>query len=125
MSRRFLKDGVLWGLGLWFIGYFLGMVFFMVVPKEMIGWFVMPVGVVITLWVLMKKVKGKSLDYYLKIAAVWTIIAIVLDYFFIVMLLKTGNEYYKFDVYLYYLLTFLLPLIIGWKRNQSNAKMVR
>jgi hypothetical protein len=41
--------------------------------------------------------------------------AAVLDYLFIVLLLGASN-YYKPDVYLYYALTFLLPLAVGWYR---------
>lgn len=117
MNRQLLKDTLGWGFLLWLIGYTLGMVLFSVIPLSMIGWILMPIGTVITLWVLFKKVKGGTLRYYLLLAITWTIIAIIFDYFFIVKLLKPADFYYKLDVYLYYSLTFILPLIIGWRKK--------
>jgi len=42
----------------------------------------------------------------------WAIIAIILDYIFIVKLFSAVN-YYKTDVFVYYIIIFLIPLIIG------------
>jgi len=111
MDKQFLKDAFGWGFGLWFIGYMLGFIFFAIVPQSMLGWVIMPIGTVITLWVLVKKVKGDSLGYYVKMAILWTLIAIICDYFFLVKLFKPADGYYKLDVYLYYILTFVLPFI--------------
>jgi hypothetical protein len=113
MNRQLLKDTLGWGFLLWLIGYVLGMILFSIVPVSLIGWIIMPIGIVITLWVLFKKVKGSSFRYYLLLAIIWTLIAIVFDYLFIVKLLKPAVSYYKFDVYLYYALSFILPLIVG------------
>lgn len=38
----------------------------------------------------------------------------ILDYVFIVKAFNPSDGYYKVDVYLYYALTFLLPVTIGW-----------
>ena len=111
------KDAFGWGVFLWFIGYVLGIVLFAVVPPDMIGWVIMPIGIIITLWVLFKKVKGDSLQYYLFLAIIWTLIAIVFDYFFLVKVFKPADGYYKLDVYLYYALTFILPVAVGWKKR--------
>lgn len=46
----------------------------------------------------------------------WTLIAIIFDYFFLVKLLKPADGYYKLDVYLYYSLTFILPVVAGTLR---------
>lgn len=119
--KQFFKDAFFWGFLVWLIGYGLGIVFFTIVPHNLIGWFVMPIGILISLFVLIKKVKGNTLRYYLGIAIIWTVIAIVCDYFFLVRAFKTTNTYYKFDVYLYYSLTFTLPLIVGWK-NRFTAR---
>lgn len=102
---------------LWLFGYVLGFVLFAFVPVSAIGWFITPVATVVTLWVLLKKLKENSLTYYFLIGVVWTIIAIAGDYVFIVLLLKPADGYYKFDVYLYYVLTFALPSIVGWWKN--------
>lgn len=120
MNRRLLKDGVFWGFLLWLIGYLLGFVFFMFVPQSLIGWVIMPLGIAVTIWVLIKKIKGTSTKYYLKIAIIWTLLAIVLDYFLLVKLLKPRDGYYKLDVYLYYISVFVLPLIVGWQKNSRS-----
>lgn len=124
MNKQLLKDAFGWGFILWFIGYVLGIVLFPVVPISIIGWIIMPIGVIITIWVLLKRIKADSLQYYLIIAIVWTIIAVVFDYFFLVKLFKI-NGYYRLDVYLYYAYCFILPIIAGlrkrgWKRNEKN-----
>ncbi len=117
MSKQFFKDAFGWGFLLWLIGYVLGIVLFPIVPNALLGWVIMPIGIVISLWVLLKKVKANSLPYYLWLAVVWTLIAIIFDYFFLVMVFKPADGYYKLDVYGYYLLTFALPLLVGWRKT--------
>jgi len=114
------KDALGWGLILWLIGYALGIILFFIAPASVIGWIIMPIGVVITLWVLLKKVKGNSFQYYFTLAIIWTLIAVVLDYLLIVKTLKPADGYYKLDVYLYYTLTFIIPLIVGRCKNISQ-----
>ncbi|HTR19073.1 MAG TPA: hypothetical protein VMH91_03830 [Candidatus Paceibacterota bacterium] len=121
MNPQFLKDALGWGFLLWLIGYVLGFVFFAFVPASIIGWVIMPIGVVITLWILIKIIHGTSLRYYFSIGIVWTIIAILCDYLFLVLLLKPTDGYYKLDVYLYYLLTFALPIIVGWYKLRKSS----
>lgn len=113
-SKEYYKDALGWGFILWLIGYALGILLFAIVPASMIGWIIMPIGIAITLWVLLKKVKSDSFNYYVLLAVVWTLIAIIFDYFFLVKLFKPADGYYKLDVYVYYISTFALPLIIGW-----------
>lgn len=122
MNKQILENTLGWGFILWLIGYVLGMVLFALVPTSMLGWVIMPIGIIITLWVLIKKIKSSSLQHYFLIAIVWTLIAIVLDYIFLVKMLKPADGYYKLDVYLYYALTFILPLIVGWYKK-SNLKI--
>jgi hypothetical protein len=64
MNKQLLKDALGWGIALWFIGYVLGIVLFFLIPVSMIGWVIMPIGVVITFWVLIKKVMADSYQYY-------------------------------------------------------------
>jgi hypothetical protein len=118
MRKQFLKDSLGWGFTLWLIGYVLGMVFFFIMPASMIGWVIFPIGTVITLWALFKKIKSESIQYFLAVAIVWVLIAVVFDYFFIVKALKSVG-YYKLDVYLYYLLTLILPLAVGWFKTKK------
>lgn len=122
MNKQFYKDALGWGFILWLIGYIIGILLFSVVPAGMIGWVIMPIGIAITLWVLLKKVKIESFKHYILLAFIWMLIAIIFDYFFLVKVFKPADGYYKLDVYLYYLLTFILPAIVGlkMKRPESN-----
>jgi hypothetical protein len=124
MDKQLLKDTLGWGVILWLIGYCLGFIFFFVLPISLVGWAIMPIGLIITLWVLLKKVKVGDFQYYFILSVIWTVIAVVFDYLFIIKTLKPADGYYKLDVYLYYVLTFISPLIIGlWKRqNISQIK---
>ena len=117
MDKQFLKDALGWGFILWLIGYGLGIMLFAFVPPSMIGWIIMPIGAIITLWILFKKIKADSFGYYARLAAVWVLIAVVFDYLFIVKAFKPADGYYKLDVYVYYALTFALPLIVGWRKK--------
>ena len=122
MNTRLLKDTIGWGFLLWLIGYVLGFIFFAFVPQDMVGWFIMPIGIAIAVWVLLKKITAPRLQYYVLIAVVWTVIAIICDYLFLVLLLKPADGYYKLDVYLYYALTFVLPLLVGWRKRVTGTR---
>lgn len=118
MNKKVLIDTLGWGFLLWLLGYGLGILLFTIVPPSLIGWIITPIATVITLYVLFKKISG-PFNHYLLISVVWTILAIVLDYFFLVKAFNPADGYYKLDVYLYYALTFALPLIVGWYKNKS------
>lgn len=117
MNKQFFKDSFGWGFLLWLIGYVLGIALFAVVPPTAIGWVIMPIGIIITLWVLFKKIKSENIQYYLKLAIVWMLIAVIFDYFFLVKAFNPADGYYKLDVYLYYALTFVLPFVVGWRKK--------
>jgi len=114
------KNALVWGFILWLIGYGLGIILFFFVPANLLGWAIMPIGILITLWVLFKKVGANSWRDYLILAIVWTLIAIICDYFFLVKLLNPADGYYKLDVYLYYIITFALPLIFYWNKKHER-----
>lgn len=120
MNKQWIKDTVGWGFILWLIGYILGIFLFPLVDHNIIGWIILPIGIIITLWVLSKKINSKTYHYYVLLSVVWTLIAIIFDYFFLVKVFKPADGYYKLDVYLYYMLTFILPLIIGWRKNMIH-----
>jgi len=122
MTKQFLKDSLLWGFVLWLIGYILGFVFFAFVPASVIGWYIMPFGIVITLYVILKKVSDQSIGYYVLVGLVWAILAIILDYIFLVKLLNPADGYYKLDVFVYYGLTFALPVAVGWWKISRSVK---
>lgn len=122
MSKQFLKQAIGWGFLLWLIGYVLGIVLFMFVPASVLGWCIMPIGTALTLWVLFKKISGTTLKYYAQIAIAWTLLAVVCDYVFLVVLFKPAGGYYKLDVFVYYAVTFVLPIIVGYiKQNKRPA----
>ncbi|HEY6088167.1 MAG TPA: hypothetical protein VD771_00100 [Gemmatimonadaceae bacterium] len=121
MNRQLLKDAFGWGVLLWIVGYALGMILFAFVPPNLIGWIILPIGTAIALWIAFKKVKGDTLRYYWLVALVWTLIAVLGDYVFIVKALKPADGYYKPDVYLYYALTLAIPLFAGWRRTLRPA----
>lgn len=52
MTKQFYKDAFGWGFVLWLIGYGLGIILFAFVSPDLIGWIIMPIGIIITLWVL-------------------------------------------------------------------------
>jgi hypothetical protein len=120
MNKQFLKDALGWGFVLWLIGYVLGILLFAFVPVSLIGWIITPIGVVITIWVTFKKVKGATLRYYCLLAIVWLVIAVLGDYLLIVKAFKPADGYYKLDVYLYYVLTVVIPVVAGWRKTLRN-----
>ena len=121
MSKQLLKDSLGWGLVLWLIGYILGIFLFFLLAPWLIGWVIMPVGIIITLWILLRRVNANLLQYYVILALVWTAIAIVFDYLFIVKAFSPADGYYKLDVYLYYTLTFMTPLVVGWWKTSRPS----
>ena len=116
-DKQFYKDSFGWGFVLWLFGYILSIILFMVMSPTIIGWIIAPVATFATIWVLYRKIHSTSFQYYVKLAVVWTLLAVILDYFFIVKMFKPIDGYYKADVYLYYGLTFLLPLFAGWHKK--------
>ena len=118
MNRDLLKDSIGWGFLLWFAGYLLGIVLFVVVPASAIGWVIMPIGITLTVWVLMTRVHVRLPVDFLILAIIWTTMAVGLDYFMIVKAFNPPDGYYKLDVYLYYAFTFVLPLLAGWRRQR-------
>ncbi len=123
MNKQLIIDTLGWGILLWLISYVLGLLLFFVLPVTLIGWAVLPVGVIITSWVLFRKIRRGDFRYYGVLAVAWTVIAVACDYVFIVLALEPAGGYYKADVYLYYLLVFVLPLIVGWWKNNEKINV--
>jgi hypothetical protein len=119
--RLWLIDALAWGSALWAFGYIVGFILFAFVPPEHLGWYITPFGVAATIWVLWTRVRAHGLGQFAVLSGVWTLIALLFDYLFIVLLLKPEDGYYKLDVYLYYGLTLALPLIVGWLKGRKAA----
>lgn len=119
-----IKNMLTWGFLLWLAGYIAGIVLFFIVPKSYIGWVLTPLATVFTVWVLIKKVRRPEMMCYFGTGLVWTVMAVLLDYLFMVtFFIKAGSSYYKPDVFLYYLLTFTLPILVGyWKFKHKSPK---
>lgn len=111
---------IFWGFILWLFGYVLGIALFAFVPKDAIGWYIMPFGIIVTLLVLFKKIKMVSLGQYFIVGGIWMIMAIVLDFVFLVKLFNSP-DYYKLDVYIYYVSTLLLPVIFGYLNMRGKT----
>ena len=119
-ARQFARDALGWGVALWLFGYVLSIALFAFVPASLLGWLVTPFGIAATLLVLARHVGGPSLGYYVLLGVTWAVLAVVLDYLFIVRLFQPTDGYYKLDVYLYYVLTLLLPVAVGARRVAAH-----
>lgn len=120
-KKKILKNTLLWGFILWLFGYAMGMILFAFVPADILGWVILPFGVLVTLWVLFKKVTREEFGCYVGLGIIWTVMAVVLDYIFLVKLLSVTN-YYKLDVFVYYALMFVLPVLVGWYKFRKIQK---
>jgi hypothetical protein len=88
------------------------------------GWILLviftPVTIAVTWW-WFRKQKDLSLEYFAKVGIAWVLIAVVFDYLFIVLLFKAA--YYGPDVFVYYALTFLIPVGVGFYLRQSQNNL--
>jgi hypothetical protein len=122
MTRTRAKELFGWGTTLWFIGYVLGILLTAVVGPGMVGWVILPVGVAVTCWVLFRKIHGGRMSQYVVLGIAWTAIAVALDYLLIVKAFHPVDGYYKPDVYLYYVLTLALPMLVGWRMTRTARR---
>jgi hypothetical protein len=125
--KQIIKDTAVLGTVLWLIGYLASLVLFFTPYAGTMGWILLavftPVTIVIVyLW--FRKRERLPLPYYAGVGVAWVLIALVLDYLFIVLLFQAN--YYNIDVFVYYALTFLIPVGIGLflsrNRNEPNGK---
>ncbi len=120
-KKKILKNTLFWGFILWLFGYAMGMILFAFVPTDILGWVILPFGLIVTLWVLFKKINREEFGCYVGLGIIWTVMAVVLDYVFLVKLLSAAN-YYKLDVFVYYALMFVLPVLVGWYKFRKIQK---
>lgn len=114
------KDTLGLGMFLWLIGYLTSLILFFTPFQVILGWILIavftPITIAITWWWFRER--SLPLVYYVEVGAVWALIAIVLDYLFIVQLFQT--PYYNLDVFIYYILTFLIPVAVGFYRTSGT-----
>jgi hypothetical protein len=121
--KQIIKDTAGLGIALWLIGYLASLALFVSPYAGIMGWILIavftPVSIAIVFWWFRKR-KGLSLKYYAEVGVAWVIIAVVLDYLFIVLLFQA--TYYGIDVFVYYALTFLIPVGVGYYLVGKKAR---
>ena len=112
--HQVIKDTAGLGTGLWLIGYLASLVLFFTPYAGVMGWILLgiftPITIAITWWWFRER-ETLPLQYYAGVGVAWVLIAVVLDYLFIVQLFQAA--YYEPDVFVYYALTFLIPVGVG------------
>lgn len=116
-----IKDTTGPGILLWLIGYLASLVLFFSPFAGILGWILIavftPVTIAITWWWF--RARDLSLAYYAGVGIAWVAIAVVLDYLFIVLPFQAS--YYGPDVFVYYVLTFLIPAGVGLVKRKKKA----
>jgi hypothetical protein len=121
--QQWIKDMAGLGMGLWLIGYLASLaLYFTPLWETMGGWILLiiftPVTVAIAWW-WFKQRETLPLPYYAKVGIAWMLIAIVFDYLFIVRLFQA--TYYGTDVFVYYAMTFLIPVGVGLYLDRTRS----
>jgi hypothetical protein len=123
--KQWIQDTAGLGMVLWLIGYLASLAIFFSPYEGIMGWILIavftPVTIVITWWWFRQR-EHLSLQYYMGVGVAWTLIAVVLDYLFIVLLFQA--TYYGPDVFVYYALTFLIPVGVGLCLVRSHTMTV-
>jgi hypothetical protein len=119
--QQWIKDTAGIGTGLWLIGYLASLVLFFSSYAGILGWILLiiftPITIAVTWWWFRKR-KDLTLEYYAKVGVVWVVIAVVFDFLFIVQLFQA--HYYAPDVFVYYAMTFLIPVGVGFYLIQNE-----
>jgi|SRR3972149_452403 len=104
------------GFLLWLVGFGISMMLFLAIPITLLGWIVLVVMVPATAFLAVKRLwnSKEKKSYYYNVGIVWALIAILMDYIFLVKGFNV-QDYYKLDVYIYYFLNFLIPVAMGMK----------
>jgi hypothetical protein len=111
--KEWIKDTAGLGTFFWLFGYLASIALYFTPFANAMGWIITavftPVTIAITWWWF--RTRSLHITYYAIVGIAWTVIAIVLDYLFIVLLFQA--TYYSADVFVYYALTFLIPVGVG------------
>jgi hypothetical protein len=116
-----LKDAAGLGIFFWLVGYLAGMVLFFTPFRDSMGWIIAaiftPFTILVTWWWFRNR-GYLSTEYYAGVGVAWTLIAIVLDYLFIVVLFN-ATAYYALHICVYYALMLLIPVGVGMYLNRN------
>jgi hypothetical protein len=123
--KQWIIDTAGLGTALWLIGYLASLVLFYTPYAGIMGWILIaiftPVTIVIAWWWFGKR-EPLPLQYYALVGIAWMLIAVLLDYLFIVLLFQAS--YYEPDVVVYYTVTFLIPVGVGIYLNRTRKEPV-
>jgi hypothetical protein len=111
---QWIKDTAGLGTVLWLMGYLASLVLFFTPFAGIMGWILLAIFTPVTIaiaWWWFRQRDRLPLEYYAGVGGAWTLIAIVLDHLFIVLLFQA--TYYGVDVFVYYAVTFLIPVGVG------------
>jgi hypothetical protein len=124
--KQWIRDTAGLGIALWLIGYLASLVLFYTPYAGIMGWILFaiftPVTIVIAWWWFRQR-EPLPLQYYAGVGVAWVLIAVVLDYLFIVLLFQAAS-YYEPDVFVYYTVTFLIPVGVGLYLNRTHKEPV-
>jgi len=122
--KQWIKDTVGLGTGLWLIGYLASLLLFFSPFAGIMGGVLLlvctPVTIAVAWWWF--RALDHALTYYAGVGIAWTVIAVVLDYLFIVLLFQA--TYYGPDVFVYYSMTFLVPVGVGLYLRRARKEPV-
>ena len=122
--QQWIKDTAGLGTGLWLVGYLASLLLFFSPYAGSMGWILLvvctPITIAVAWWWF--RVRDLALSYYAGVGAAWTVIAVVLDYLFIVLLFRA--TYYGPDVFVYYAMTFLIPVGVGLYLSRARRELV-
>ena len=127
MEKGFVKSRIIdifvFGILIWLIGYIASLILFSFVPNNILGWILCLIFTPVTIIIAYFRFRNRKLKLfcYFMTVVFWMLIAMILDYLFIVRLFHSVN-YYKLDVFVYYIITFLIPLIIGIINTSKTKK---
>ena len=118
--KQWITDTAALGTALWLIGYLASLVLFFTPYAGIMGWILLAVFTPVTLaitWWWFRHREPHPVQYYAGVGVAWVLIAVVLDYLFIVLMFQT--TYYQPDVFVYYTFTFLIPVGVGLYLNRN------
>jgi len=123
--KQWIKDTAGLGTALWLMGYLASLVLFFTPLAATMGWILTAIFTPVTIaiaWWWFRKRERLSLQYYAGVGIAWVVIAVVLDFLFIVLLFQA--TYYEPDVFVYYALAFLIPVGVGLYLNRNRVEPV-
>jgi len=120
-TKTKLIDTLGLGFVIWLIGYIASILLWGFISHDILGWVIFVIFIPLMAYMPYRRFRSRkeTAGYYLLVALAWLLIALVFDYLFIVKLFD-AKDYYKLDIFVYYAVTFLAPLLIGLKYGTAR-----